>query len=489
MAKRRGVFDLPEGGYDPIAETAARFDVAPISMRPKSDIGLESTTGESGNTAGGVSRQMLAKIMAAAAGRAPGTEGMKSDLPLAHGRISQRFPTSKKSGGEDPLKDNLLINMDVLRSEPAKLKQASDIIAGYPMTTKEMLEMSPEERVNAFRDQLAGNYGALYDMMGPEKAARASQWYHGANRISGERAREVGVPHASAAGSFAALSPQKDWFQNVYLGDAVLRTLGKDPKFDTDMLRKAATMDVFGKGTMPDMLRSLEGRRLSNMTPEEQAIAIRLWDETHGPQRYHKISPEGDYGDIVLTKGGEPAKPAWGTFGDIQKAVEAAQSGGDPSLISPLMGGKHKVRNFYNNIIAPTEGAPFGDITADTHQIAAGHFRPLSGGSPEVLQGLQSGSKDIAGPPVSATTGLRGLYPIYADATRQAAAERDIPTIAMQSTPWEAVRALFPAEGKTAKTQLATEEIWRAHGRGEITAEEARRRIIAGAGGFKPPSW
>jgi hypothetical protein len=53
---------------------------------------------------------------------------------------------------------------------------------------------------------------------------------------------------------------------------------------------------------------------------------------------------------------------AWGTFGDIDKARRAIQSGGDMDVISPLLGGKHKVRSFYNNIEVPNDPR-FGDIT------------------------------------------------------------------------------------------------------------------------------
>lgn len=446
----------------------------------------------------------LAETLAAAVKPGSGTVGVKSAEPLAHGRISQRFPIASKKtkdweGKENPLTENLLINLDVLRADPVKLKQASDVIASYPNTTQEMLEMNPGERVDALRDQATENLLHLYDMMPAAEQARSSRWYHGANRISRERAEEVGAHPYAAAGSYASLSPQKDWFQNVYLGDQVLRVLGDDPKVTTDMLRKAQTMPAYQKDPMTiQMLRSLEGKRLSNMQPEEQALVVRLFEETYGPvggkgpedRMFRKISPEGDYGDVVLTKSGAPAKPAWGSFDEIRKAIDSALSGGDPSLISPLMGGKHKVRNFYNNIVAPSEGEQFGDITADTHQIAAGLFRPLSGNTAEVAHGLGSSPpKGTPGAPQSDVTGMQGLYPIFADATRNAAAQRGVPVIAMQSTPWEGVRSLFPADFKTASNMAVIDDIWRQHGRGEITANEARQRIVRAAGGFVPPSW
>jgi len=427
-------------------------------------------------------RDALTEAMAA-----PGTRGMMAAEPLSGGRISQRFPTGKTT--EDPLTDNLLINTDVMRQDPAKMQQTADIIADYPSTTNEMREMNPDERVNAFIEQLRGNYHAMYDLMPPERAERAGKWYLGANRIANERAHEVGVKPEAAAGVYAALSPQKDWFMNVYLGDQVLRTLDRNPKVTKDMLRVAEGIKPFQTDDARDMLAASLGRRIQNLDPQAQAAAVRLYDETYNPRTYQKITPEGDYGDLVTTKAGEPAKPAWNTQNSIEKAVQAAQSGGDMSAISPLMGNKHKVRNFYNNIAAPELGAMFGDITADTHHIGAGLFRPLTGNSPEVLQGLLSGSAGIAKGPQSAVTGMQGLYPLYADATRLAAADRGIPTRQMQSVPWEAMRALFPPEFRTAANQGNIDDIWRMFGQNQITADEARSRTVDAAGGFKPPNW
>lgn len=444
---------------------------------------LAPGAGKGVKAAGKAGRELLTEVLS----HAPGTKGLKAAEPLSGGRIAQRFPTGKTD--EDPLTENLLINTDVLRQDPKKMEQTADVIRAYPSTTNEMKEMGSDEMVNAFIEQLRGNYNAMYDMMPPAAAERAGKWYLGANRIANERAHELGVKPEAAAGAYAALSPQKDWFMNVYLGDQTGRILDRNPKITQDMLNVAEGIKPFSTDEARDQLAQMKGRRLLNLTPEQQAIGVRLWDETYNPRQYQKITPEGDYGDFVTTKAGELGKPAWNTQNAIEKAVQAFQSGGDTSVISPLMGNKHKVRNFYNNIAAPELGAQFGDITADTHHIGAGLFRPLTGNSPEVLQGLLSGSAGIAKGPQSATTGLQGLYPLYADATRLAAADRGIPTRQMQSVPWEAMRALFPPEFRTAANQSKIDDFWRLFGQGEIDADEARRRTVETAGGFTPPSW
>jgi hypothetical protein len=436
-------------------------------------IGKEAKMATEG--AGGL-RSKLASMMA------PGTEGIAAAEPLAHGRISQRIPTSP-SATENPMKDNLLINLNVLRQDPEKLQQAADIIRSYPgFGSDAMKEMYPEEAITAARNQMTDNLLHLYDITPPDNRARSSQWYIGANRIANERAAETGVHPNAAAGVYAALSPQKNWHMNVNLGDKVLRTLAEDPRINADHLRLAETLYKPGEAAL---LRPLEGKRLSEMSPMEQALSIRLMDEVKGPgtRPFEIISPEGDYGQFSMTGKGERSQAAWQTAPNISKAVGAARSGGDPQLLSQLMGDRHKVRNFYNNITAPIEGRPFGDITADTHQIAASLFRPLGGSSPEVNVGLGGGA------PSSNMTGMRGMYPIYADATRQAALLRNEPVHAMQSIPWEGIRSLFPDTFKTAKNQTKIDDIWRAYDRGEITADQARRHVVEGAGGFRPPTW
>ena len=52
----------------------------------------------------------------------------------------------------------------------------------------------------------------------------------------------------------------------------------------------------------------------------------------------------------------------------------ALESGGDPQALTYIMGSRHKVRSFYNSIIAPWSEA--GDAVVDTHQVAASLMQP-----------------------------------------------------------------------------------------------------------------
>ncbi len=152
------------------------------------------------------------------------------------------------------------------------------------------------------------------------------------------------------------------------------------------------------------------------------------------------------------------------------------------------MGERHKVRSFYSNIIEPN--SPHGDVTMDTHAVAASLLRPLSGNSLEVAHNFNNyAGKGLPNARGSATTGVQGTYPFYAEAYRRAAAERNILPRQMQSITWEAVRGLFPDTFKTPKNIAVVNDIWHQYKKGVISVDDARKQIFDFAGGIRPPDW
>ena len=63
------------------------------------------------------------------------------------------------------------------------------------------------------------------------------------------------------------------------------------------------------------------------------------------------------------------------------KGVQVLRDGSLES-VSLSLGDAHKVRNFYNNIVAPD--SQLGEVTIDTHAVAAAVFKPLSAKGYEV---------------------------------------------------------------------------------------------------------
>lgn len=83
---------------------------------------------------------------------------------------------------------------------------------------------------------------------------------------------------------------------------------------------------------------------------------------------------------------------------------------------------------------------------------------------------MNTGGSDI--------TGVQGTYPIYADAYRDAAAQRGVTPRQMQSITWEGVRKLFPDTFKTPENLDAINGIWNKYRTGKISQQDAQNRVF-----------
>ena len=263
-------------------------------------------------------------------------------------------------------------------------------------------------------------------------------------------------------------------------------------------LDKNGKPNALNKPEYQELHGMLQGKSLHDLaqlglspeaTAHAQALWSRLYDEAHTERGHRLVTPEGDYGDYVKTQKGEHAKVGWGSLGEIAKAIQSINAADNPGMMSKLMGAKHKVRNFFNNILSPR--SKHGDVTIDTHAVAAALMRPLAGNHLEVSHNFANhpgvGLPAAGG---SAVTGVQGLYPLYAEAYRHAAKQRGILPREMQSITWEAVRGLFPDVFKSAKKNGEhIDNIWRGHREGKYDQATARQHVFNYAGGIAHPSW
>lgn len=403
------------------------------------------------------------------------------------GRISTRLPTAKKAT-ENPFENELKVGLESARADPKMFEHNVNLMREYdnfgdlPENTDEAAEQIISHGVS--------NLLRLYDTIPDAIRTRSKQWYVGANKIADNASTRFGVSKQSAAAVYAALSPQKDWLMNVSLGDRVMDiwTNRRNAQWDDVM---DSTLDRLGvriksrKGMQA--INSIRGKTLAELEdPIDRALWIRIFDEGNNPRSYNSVSPEGDIGDVVKTAKGDEAKAAWGSLSAIANAVDSLDNP-DLDNISKRMGEQHKVRNFYNNIIAPMSSG--GDVTIDTHAVAAALFSPFSGKNLEVKHNFGGSDKGIRGPVNSAVTGDKGTYGIYAEMYRRAAQERGVLPREMQSITWEGVRGLFPKEIKQKEFKRKISEVWADHANGKITLEEAQDQIIDLAGGIDDPAW
>ena len=413
------------------------------------------------------------------------------------GRISTRLPTAAKAT-EDPMTGELIIGYDELKADPKVFEPNVNIVRDYP-NMRPQPDSTTDETAEQFVTHVKDNLLYLHDQVPEATRARSQLWYDGARNITDRWSKEYGVADTGVAGALAALSPQKDWYQNVSLAQRVLNVVkskGNNPSvFSPEMEQTFRRIESLNKPKYEPLLDAIKGKSYDEITDPDPAVQntlralfVRLHDQTYSLPEYKIVGPEGDFLDVARNADGSSSRVAWGSLNEIGKAIGAIEANGNVSTISRLMGERHKVRNFYNNIYDPN--SPYGDVTIDTHAVAAGLLRPLSGNSLEVDHNFKNMS--VAGRGTtkgSAVSGVSGNYGLYAEAYRRAAAERGILPRQMQSITWEAVRGLFPDTFKTAKNNADVDAIWTRYRNGEIEIDEARSLVSERAGGIRPPSW
>lgn len=418
---------------------------------------------------------------------------MEADVGQIEGsdlRISTRFPTQKAST-EDPISGNLTVDTEAMKATPKAFEHNMDLVTEYVnFPTSKIKNRNPDQIAEDFKEEVVGNLLWLHDKVPSQIRDRSKLWYDGARSITTRWAEKYGVPDQGIAGVLAALSPQKDWYQNVSLAERVLDTMTGQVETLWSQKMSDTAADIFGKPKYAPALQEIQGKTLQEVMDLNNdaltAMWIRTFDEAHNDRRYRTVSSEGNFI-------GEPSgKTAWGSLPEIGKAVSVIR---DPSYenVTVQMGARHKVRNFYNNIVSPN--SPNGDVTIDTHAVAGGLLRPLSGNSTEVVHNFGTSLEKKKQPEgyraakASGIMGAQGLYGLYADAYREAAKRRGIKPREMQSITWEAVRGLFPAKWKQKKNVKAVEDIWKQYRNGDISITDARNAVEELAGGIDEPTW
>jgi hypothetical protein len=407
---------------------------------------------------------------------APATRAEKKDEEFW---VSQRNPKAVKAT-ENPLTEKLTIGLDVILKDKELAKKQADLVRQYPGFSPK--SKTTEGVLGEFVDHVKGNLLYLYDSFKPELREQAKKWYDGARKISEEWSGKYGTETRQNAGVLAVLSPQKDWFMNVSLADRVI-------DINTNKSKEVFSQEMFNwlksdpkRGMLVNSARkNLLGKRYSEVKDSfDKAIFLRAWDEVNNSRSFDVYNPDGKILGKKLNDDGTEGKVGWGSFSQIEKGISILENGARENIHNQL-GEEHKVRNFFNNILQPN--SKFGDVTIDTHAVAAGLLRPLSGGSTEVLHNLGGG-------PSSKIVGASGTYALFAEAYRNAAKERKVLPREMQSITWEAIRGLFkPTFKGQAKNKEFVDSVWKSYTKGRVKINEARNTISRFAGGIEDPSW
>ena len=343
-------------------------------------------------------------------------------------------------------------------------------------------------QAEAFIKQFKDNLVALHNAFPAEYRTRATQWYDGARKIVDRAAEQTGLTSEQVAGVMAALSPLKDWFQNVQMGLNLVDVAVNDSDnvFTSAQYKDAINIvleqsaDNKVKNQRKKLFKLLEGKTIRELFNEgtEESKQLAAWaariisTQKHG--FYHDVlSPEGNSLGIRRNKDGSPKTMVWQSIPFIVKSLDIVYDGSVQN-ISNQLGKKHKIRNFYNNIIAPNN--PYGDATIDTHAVNATTLFPMGGSGYQA--DLNFGKAGVGG------GGVSGTYWLHLEAYKQAAKEVGIQPRQMQSITWEAVRMLFPDSSKRDQKFLDKyEQIWN----DSTDAETTRQQILSE--GIEPPEW
>lgn len=130
----------------------------------------------------------------------------------------------------------------VKKNAPKAFISNANIIAKYPLVagknkfkTATTVDQA-QEIYDVFVREVADNLNYLMAEFKPEYREISTLWYDGANAIANDFAAQFGVSAEQAAGIIAAMSPQKDWYQNVRLAEMVLMAYKDNPVMTKEMV-------------------------------------------------------------------------------------------------------------------------------------------------------------------------------------------------------------------------------------------------------------
>lgn len=398
-----------------------------------------------------------------------------------HQALATRVPQ-----GESPVDSRGTPDLATLLEAPRAAAAVAKIMTQIP-GLKRFARRKPAGALEGIVEQLRGNMVWLYNRLDPEVVEISRQWYDGANRIAtrwvGRYGNRYDLSQMSAA--LASMSPQMDWYKNVTLVERILDVVTQQQDHVWDAAMDQAVQDNPGLKNQAEGVERVRGKRLAEIEdPYLQALWVSAYDRAHHSTDYRLIEPTGMLLDFATNKDGTRSRASWANgFAPVARALSILQDG-TPENVSAQIGDGYKVRSFYNNIFAPNDTV--GDVTMDTHAVAVALMQALGSSAPAV------GHNFGKGPGSDVALGLKGSYPVYAEAYRRAAAELGMLPRELQSIMWNAVQSLLPPSARRGKLKGRITDIWDSFDKGEIDADTARQEFFDAAapdGKVPAPDW
>lgn len=370
----------------------------------------------------------------------------------------------------------------------------------------------------------------LHDMFPQELRDEARQWYAGGFKLCTEIGDEFRLSTPSVAAAMACFSPQTEWMLNlsqtrmtadVYANDRA--TTLTEAELEWAYNYETGKKDPDERFPYRKYISALRGRTLQSFIDAARGddsrknpdwVAATIFVKTRAATKYVNevpvYSPTGQStGEVRRNNDGSARLGGFTALTRIADALAVFDAEGREDhrqQIDNSIGAENKVRSFYMNLLFPNDVA--GDVTNDTHNIAALILQPVGGSADFVGQGL-SGSKGSydekpevrafwdphGGKPASFSTGkssvggVNGLYGLFADVIREAAKERGVLPREMQSIVWESVRGLMTEGAKTDKAKAQSLQLWERFADRKISLPELQRQMFGLFNGIDFPEW
>ncbi len=377
------------------------------------------------------------------------------------GELSSSKPTSKANAAAYVPGSSVKMTSDLIGDKAvAETIRRQANVPGF----EDFAGRTDRAALGEIENRMAGNIADSVDRaMGLNKdtALQHSEWYPIASKWTGELAEKTGFSKDAVVAATAVLSPGADWAHNVAWAANIANKIKEDPVVDKKVAdayfttRMAAYQDHVDKATAagktwtgkaPEYPSSVVGKKLSELSDKDAAVAIRGMSDAPGGT-VMQLGGRAGFGDPD-----KKAIPQSDT--NLTKAVSVLRN---PSTanIDDQLGDAHKVRSFYNNIRDP--GAANQEVTSDTHHFGLSNDEPWGISS----KFIASGKDSVTAAPSTGETGVKGTYALVADATRKATDMVNekyglkLQPAQVQSIVWENHRARYPSTLRSNKTMVA----------------------------------
>jgi hypothetical protein len=304
------------------------------------------------------------------------------------------------SGGQVPAAGR----KDILTDDPSVFANLS------PELQAKLLAKLQQRFPGMTQEQLQANVDKQLELALKDPTNNGMTWYKEAGDEAAKVATKDGYTYETSVGGLAAMSPQQGWGSNLSGAQYMAGVIKANPLVDgsslTPELVAEARVQLAKKGvTAGDWNGS---QHLSDLSSMEAAAYVKASAKKAG------LSYTDDMN-------GKTYKVTWSCgLAGMDNAVRIYRGESPDEVLNG-----HKVRSFYNNILANEDSGR--SITIDTHALSA---------AVGVKVPAQDERMDVLATPTNRQYSVKGAYSLFADAYRRVADAHGLSPEQVQALVW-----------------------------------------------------